>query len=59
MRRAKAGSSYLSQSEPVLTFGLGPAEKAETLEIAWPSGARQTLRDLPANRTIEVVEAKE
>src|SRR6202049_328861 len=34
----RSGSSYLSQSELVLTFGLGTNAKADTVEIQWPSG---------------------
>jgi len=37
-RVVKSGSSYLSQSEPTLTFGLGRRERAERLVIEWPSG---------------------
>src|SRR5262249_32311550 len=34
----RSGSSYLSASELVLTFGLGQRAKAESIEIRWPSG---------------------
>ncbi len=37
-RVVKSGSSYLSQSEPALTFGLGRRDRAERLVIEWPSG---------------------
>jgi len=40
-RMVKTGSSYLSQSELTLTFGLGPRDAATRLTIAWPSGATQ------------------
>ena len=46
----KAGSSYLSQNELVLHFGLGAATRAERLEIRWPSGLRETFQDLAADR---------
>ncbi len=56
----KTGSSYLSQSELPLTFGLGPAESAKTLEveIAWPSGQRDAIGSLAPNQSITVVEGK-
>ena len=56
----KSGSSYLSQSELPLTFGLGPPQAAKTLEleIAWPSGRRDTLKNLAPNQSITVVEGK-
>jgi hypothetical protein len=38
-RRVKSGSSYLSQSELTLTFGLGKRDAASRLVIEWPSGA--------------------
>jgi hypothetical protein len=37
----KTGSSYLSQSELTLTFGLGPRDGATRMTISWPSGATQ------------------
>ena len=56
----KTGSSYLSQSELPLTFGLGTPEPGKTvsLEIAWPSGQKDTLRDVKPNQFITVKEGK-
>lgn len=56
----KSGSSYLSQSELPLTFGLGkPATgKTATLEIAWPSGHKDALRDIRPNQILTVQEGK-
>ncbi|MDX2152771.1 MAG: CRTAC1 family protein [Bryobacteraceae bacterium] len=51
-----AGSGYLSQNDPRLHFGLGSAAKAETVVIRWPSGAVQTLENIPAGRTLTVEE---
>lgn len=53
-----SGSSYYSQSDFRLHFGLGRAAKADLVEIAWPSGVKETLRDLPANRLVVVEESK-
>ena len=53
----RSGSSYCSQSDLALTFGLGRDPKA-TLEIEWPSGAKQRLADVPANQFITVEEGK-
>ncbi len=53
-----SGSSYASQSELTLTFGLGDAEKVDALELVWPSGQRQRFADLARNRTLLVDEAR-
>jgi enediyne biosynthesis protein E4 len=47
-RMVKTGSSYLSQSELALTFGLGKREKADRMEIEWPSGLTQDFKNIPA-----------
>ncbi|HJQ70148.1 MAG TPA: CRTAC1 family protein [Blastocatellia bacterium] len=54
----KTGSSYCSQSELALTFGLGKAEKVARVEVAWPSGRVDTLTDVNANQEIIVQEGK-
>jgi hypothetical protein len=56
----KSGSSYLSQSEMPLTFGLGKPEKGRTvtIEIAWPSGRKESLNGVKANQFITVQEGK-
>jgi len=52
----RSGTSYLSQNELVLHFGLGSAAKAEKVEIRWPSGVTQVLADVAADRTHVVKE---
>jgi hypothetical protein len=54
----RSGSSYLSASELVLTFGLAQREKADTIEIRWPSGQLDRLSNVPAGQTITVTEGK-
>lgn len=56
----KSGSSYLSQSELPLTFGLGKAgsSKAVTIEIAWPSGHKDSVPNVPINQVVTVQESK-
>ncbi len=51
-----SGSSYCSQSELTLTFGLEKATHADSVEIAWPSGQKDTLRGLKANATYTIEE---
>lgn len=54
----KSGSSYLSQSEMPLTFGLGKTEpdKTESLEIIWPSGKKESIPNVAPNQTITLKE---
>lgn len=56
-RQKKGGGSYASTHDPRLFFGLGAAERADEVEIRWPSGAVQTLRDVPARQVLTVVES--
>ena len=49
-RMVKTGSSYLSQSETALTFGLGRRDKADRVVIEWPSGQTQDFTGLSAGR---------
>jgi hypothetical protein len=55
----RSGSSYLSASELVLTFGLGQRDKADSIEIRWPSGQLDHLSAVPAGATITVTESKD
>jgi hypothetical protein len=54
----RSGSSYLAQSELVLTFGLGAHAKADAIEIQWPSGQVDKLWNVNAGQTITVQEGK-
>jgi hypothetical protein len=45
-RMVHTGSSYISQSELALTFGIGRQEKASRVVIEWPSGATQEFKDV-------------
>jgi hypothetical protein len=54
----RSGSSYLSQSELVLTFGLGPLAKPSAIEVQWPSGHTDKLTNVAADETVTVEEGK-
>jgi enediyne biosynthesis protein E4 len=54
----RSGSSYLSASELVLTFGLGQHEQADAVEIRWPSGQIDKLVNVSGGQTVRVVEGK-
>ena len=49
-------SSYLSSSDKRVHFGLGKEAVAETIEIRWPSGIRQTLKNVRADQILQVDE---
>ncbi len=55
-RMLLAGSSYLSQDDHTLHFGLGGAAVADSVTIDWPSGARQVLTNVSLNQTLRVRE---
>jgi hypothetical protein len=54
----KSGSSYISQSDRSVTFGLGQFESIDRAEFEWPSGLKQELGKLAAGRTYVVEEGK-
>ena len=57
-RLMKSGSSYLSQSELPVTFGLGKRDQIDRAVIQWPSGQTEEHKNLSAGRTYESVEGK-
>jgi len=58
LQEVRAGSSYLSQSDLRVHFGMGKAPRAERLEIRWPSGAVEVLQNLEANQILTVTEGR-
>ena len=58
VREVKAGSSYLSQSDLRVHFGLGEAPRADRLEIRWPSGVIDVMENIDANQILTVLEGK-
>jgi hypothetical protein len=53
-RLVHTGSSYASQSELTLTFGLAGADAAERVKVTWPDGTIEVLLDVAANQTLLV-----
>jgi hypothetical protein len=54
----KTGSSYLSQSELPLTFGLGTATKIAGIEVTWPNGRTERLPGAGGDQSVTIVEGK-
>ncbi|MBI4232912.1 MAG: VCBS repeat-containing protein [Chloroflexi bacterium] len=57
--REMLGGRGLAQDEQAIHFGLGPRIQVERLEIRWPSGQMDVLKDIPADRQIRVFEGRE
>ena len=57
-RMVRGGSSYLSQSELPVTFGLGKRDKIDRATIEWPTGRTEEFEDLAAGRAYECTETK-
>ena len=53
-----SGSSYYSQNDLRLHFGLGRAAAADSVEIAWPSGVKETSAICRANQLFVIQETK-
>ena len=54
----RSGGSYISQNDLRIHFGLGKAEKVDLLEIRWPSGQVDALKDVKPNQLIFVKEGQ-
>ncbi len=54
----RSGGSYISQNDFRIHFGLGKAEKVDVLEIRWPSGQVDTIKDIKANQLVYVKEGE-
>jgi hypothetical protein len=57
-RVVHGGSSYLSQSELPVTFGVGKSERIERVTIDWPSGRSEEYKDLATGKVHEIYETK-
>jgi hypothetical protein len=54
----RSGSSYASQSDLTLTFGLGRDTTVSAIEVEWPSGTRDRLANVPAKQMVTIEEGK-
>ena len=48
----RSGSSYLSQNERILTFGLGTRTQADAVEVRWPSGQVDRMTNVKAGLSV-------
>ncbi len=54
----RSGGSYISQSDLRVHFGLGRAEKVELIEVHWPSGQTDTVKDVKPNQVLYIKEGE-
>ena len=57
-RTVHSGSSYCSQSDLALTFGIGSDRTIRTLSVEWPSGVRQRFQNVAANQSLTIDESR-
>ena len=55
-RQVMPSRSYLSQVEPVLTFGLGKADSVDSVEVIWPDGGHQLLKQVSIDSLLEITQ---
>jgi hypothetical protein len=53
-----SGSSYCSQSDLALTFGLAQDRIVQNMSVEWPSGIKQQFKNVPINQFIVIDETK-
>ena len=58
MREVKSGSSYLGQNDLRVHFGLGDATRIERIDVRWPAGDVETIRDVASDQILTVTEGK-
>ncbi len=58
VREIRAGSSYLAQNDLRAHFGLGGATRADRIDILWPSGRTEVLRNVAVNQIVTVGEGR-
>ncbi|MYE88562.1 CRTAC1 family protein [Candidatus Poribacteria bacterium] len=56
IREVRSGSSYLSQNDMRLHFGLGKHRQIDRVEIRWPSGLQERLEGVEVNQTLTLIE---
>ncbi len=57
-RLVKSGSSYLSQSELPVTFGVGRRDRLDRVVVSWPNGRTEEFRNVATGKAYECVEGK-
>jgi hypothetical protein len=59
LRMVDGGNSFAAQSTARVHVGLAGATSIDAVEVRWPSGLRQTFRNVPADRILRIVEGEQ
>ena len=58
VREVKSGSSYLGQNDVRVHAGLGEATRVDRIDVRWPTGSTETIRDVSANQIVTITEGQ-
>jgi enediyne biosynthesis protein E4 len=58
VKEVYSGGSYISQNDTRLHFGLGNKTRVDSIEVRWPAGKVEVIRDVPANGFVVIEEGK-
>ncbi|HXG90982.1 MAG TPA: CRTAC1 family protein [Blastocatellia bacterium] len=58
VNEVRSGGSYISQNDTRLHFGLGDRARVDSIEVRWPGGKTELIRDVAANQFITIEEGK-
>jgi len=58
VNEVRSGSSFMSQSDLRLHFGLGDAASIDQIDVHWPGGATESLRKVKSNQFVTITEGK-
>jgi hypothetical protein len=56
VQEVRSGSTFMSQSDLRLHFGLGADKSADEVTVRWPSGAEQSVKNVEANQFVTITE---
>jgi hypothetical protein len=54
----RGGGSYLSQNDLRIHFGLGAADKVDVLDVRWPNGKVESMKDVAADKIYTIIEGQ-
>ena len=58
VREIKSGSSYLGQNDLRAHVGLGEAARIDRIDVRWPAGQTESIRDVAGNQVVTVTEGQ-